>query len=380
MSKQLLSVLKVSTLAIVLSFGLSYALAWTAPTATPPTGNVSAPINTGSTDQTKAGDLCTIKGGTTKCLSATQLAAPSTTFSASPTIIQSGQTTTLTWSVTDASSCTASGSWSGTKVISGSEVSSALYGTGGPISYTFTLSCTGAGGTTSKDVIVQVLAPFSVTYINGTGNWVSIPVAVTTVKFRARGGNGYDSGCCYAANGGGASYAYYGSSIPILAAGGGGGGGVRGYAGGSGGDSGGVIHGNGGTTSASAGGGGAGTNSSGGAGGEGYDSSLGGAGGNSASPNGKNGSGYKPGLGGSRWGGGAANVYGGGGGGGFYGGGGDDTTYGGGGGGRSGYLHTSLTSADGSGFRSLNLSEIGNPASIYLFGGAGTSGYITMTY
>ncbi|HBB44198.1 MAG: hypothetical protein UW27_C0011G0010 [Parcubacteria group bacterium GW2011_GWA1_44_13] len=57
MKTQLFDALKVSALAIVISFGLSYAFAWTAPTATPPTGNVSAPINTGTDLQTKAGNL-----------------------------------------------------------------------------------------------------------------------------------------------------------------------------------------------------------------------------------------------------------------------------------------------------------------------------------
>lgn len=71
MRHNIVSALRVSVLAIVISFGLSYALAWTAPTVTPPNGNVSAPINTSATDQTKAGDFCTTKGGATKCLSTT---------------------------------------------------------------------------------------------------------------------------------------------------------------------------------------------------------------------------------------------------------------------------------------------------------------------
>lgn len=57
MTKQIFYSIKVSALAIVLSFGLSYAYAWTAPTATPPTGNVSAPINTSSTVQAKTGNF-----------------------------------------------------------------------------------------------------------------------------------------------------------------------------------------------------------------------------------------------------------------------------------------------------------------------------------
>lgn len=57
MTNKIFSALKVVTLAIALSFGLSYVYAWTAPSTTPPTGNVSAPINTGADLQSKGGGL-----------------------------------------------------------------------------------------------------------------------------------------------------------------------------------------------------------------------------------------------------------------------------------------------------------------------------------
>src|SRR5205085_320399 len=41
--------------------------------------------------------------------------APSVSLSASPTSVSSGGSSTLTWSSTDATSCTASGGWSGSK-------------------------------------------------------------------------------------------------------------------------------------------------------------------------------------------------------------------------------------------------------------------------
>ncbi len=44
-------------LAIVLSLGLSYVYAWTAPTERPPDGNTAAPINTSANAQTKTGTL-----------------------------------------------------------------------------------------------------------------------------------------------------------------------------------------------------------------------------------------------------------------------------------------------------------------------------------
>src|SRR5665213_29807 len=70
------------------------------------------------------------------------VAAPTISFSASPTSITSGSSSTLTWSTTNATSCTASGSWSGSKATSGSTTTSALTTTS-----TYSLSCSGAGGT-----------------------------------------------------------------------------------------------------------------------------------------------------------------------------------------------------------------------------------------
>lgn len=65
--------------AVALSVGIGYLFAWTGPMtgtptcmtpgATPPDCNVPAPINVGSVDQTKTGDVCTTKDGPTKCLS-----------------------------------------------------------------------------------------------------------------------------------------------------------------------------------------------------------------------------------------------------------------------------------------------------------------------
>ncbi|MBI5077884.1 MAG: hypothetical protein HZB11_00755 [Candidatus Yonathbacteria bacterium] len=86
MRTHLLNALKVSALAVVLSFGLSYAIAWIGPTATPPASNAEEPINVSGTAQTKlgtftvgtitvigtisaTGDTCTSVTGTAKCLS-----------------------------------------------------------------------------------------------------------------------------------------------------------------------------------------------------------------------------------------------------------------------------------------------------------------------
>lgn len=57
MYKKLLNALMFSLLALVLSFGVSYVSAWTAPTQAPPAGNTNPPINTSATTQSKAGTL-----------------------------------------------------------------------------------------------------------------------------------------------------------------------------------------------------------------------------------------------------------------------------------------------------------------------------------
>jgi hypothetical protein len=84
--------------------------------------------------------------------------APTVSLTASPTSITSGQTSTLSWSSTNATSCTASGAWSGDRVTSGTDLA-------GPSStQTYTLTCTGAGGSASDSATVTVTQP---TFSNG---------------------------------------------------------------------------------------------------------------------------------------------------------------------------------------------------------------------
>jgi peptidoglycan/xylan/chitin deacetylase (PgdA/CDA1 family) len=78
--------------------------------------------------------------------------APTVTISSNPTSIQSGQSSTITWSSTNATSCTATGSWTGTKATSGTQSVSPT------ATATYTLACTGAGGTTSQSTTVTVSA------------------------------------------------------------------------------------------------------------------------------------------------------------------------------------------------------------------------------
>ncbi len=63
----------------------------------------------------------------------------------------------ITWSSANANSCNASGgTWAGLRPVSGSESTGNL-----TVSQTYTLTCTGSGGTVQKNVIVNVSAPLN---------------------------------------------------------------------------------------------------------------------------------------------------------------------------------------------------------------------------
>lgn len=99
---------------------------------------------------------------------------PTVTLSASPTTVSNGEATLLSWSTTNATSCNASGNWSGSRGSSGSESSGSLTSANN----TFTLSCSGAGGTTSATATVTV---------NGGSVSLLRPLQWTT----GAGGNGH---------------------------------------------------------------------------------------------------------------------------------------------------------------------------------------------
>src|SRR3989344_3941012 len=78
---------------------------------------------------------------------------PTVVITVSPGDVPSGSASTLTWTSTDATSCTASGDWSGVKATSGSESTGNL--TSGK---SYTITCTGAGGTATAFTFVTVSA------------------------------------------------------------------------------------------------------------------------------------------------------------------------------------------------------------------------------
>jgi hypothetical protein len=90
--------------------------------------------------------------------------APTVALSASPTSVTSGQSSTLTWSSTNATACTASGAWSGSEPTSGSVSTGALNQNS-----TYSLSCTGSGGTATASATVTVTASSSLSFESASG-------------------------------------------------------------------------------------------------------------------------------------------------------------------------------------------------------------------
>jgi len=112
---------------------------------------------------------CTGTGGTatqTTTVTVGGAGAPTVSLSANPTTISSGQTSTLTWGSTGADNCAASGGWAGARATSGSQ----------PVqptsTATYTLTCTGPGGTAGQSATITVIGappPGSYVYPLGVG-------------------------------------------------------------------------------------------------------------------------------------------------------------------------------------------------------------------
>ena len=84
---------------------------------------------------------------------------PTVTLTAQPGTIVTGDSTTLTWSSTGATSCTASGSWSGARATSGSEKVTPQQST------QYSLTCSNANLSATQNVLVTVALPASPTLV-----------------------------------------------------------------------------------------------------------------------------------------------------------------------------------------------------------------------
>ena len=126
----------------------------------------------------------TTSTSTTPPTAVTPAAAPTVTLTSSSATLTAGASVTLMWSTTNASACVASGAWTGTEGTAGS-LSKALATAG---SSTFTLSCSGAGGSAAASTTVTVAsapaatfsaAPTALTFGSQTTGTASAAQAVT---------------------------------------------------------------------------------------------------------------------------------------------------------------------------------------------------------
>lgn len=101
-------------------------------------------------------------------------APPTVTITASPTSVDAGGSSTLTWSSTNATGCTASLGWSGTKATGGTENIGPLQQSG-----SFRLSCTGAGGTAAAQAEVTVNAVAALRTVRGIVTYGHVPHSST---------------------------------------------------------------------------------------------------------------------------------------------------------------------------------------------------------
>ena len=115
---------------------------------------------------------------------APQVAPPAPTLTAAATSVVAGSSTTLTWSSVNATSCTASGSWSGTLATSGTQtVTPATAGTA-----TYSLTCANATGTSpaaSVSLTVTAAAAATTSSSGGGGGTISWDTLLLLAAFGA---------------------------------------------------------------------------------------------------------------------------------------------------------------------------------------------------
>jgi plastocyanin len=144
------------------------------------------PVNPISATSQNSGNFFDVSGksadGTpTPPIPNTTTSAPTLDFAVTPTTITTGNTVTLTWSSINATNCSASGNWIGTKGTSGSEATAAITTAG---TYTYTLTCTGASGSVTKSATVTASAPVTTTPTLKIGDRI---VTLNNVNVRTAG-------------------------------------------------------------------------------------------------------------------------------------------------------------------------------------------------
>jgi dienelactone hydrolase len=166
--------------------GGSSTLTWTASSATScsasggwsgakaTSGNEAAmPTATASYSLSCMGSGGTASASATVTVTATPAPVPTVTIVANPTTVAPGAASTITWSSTNATTCTASGNWSGAQPTSGSYDTGPLAAGAG-----YTLTCSGAAGSSAAQTAwVALQAPAAPTAASAS---TLGPLAVTS--------------------------------------------------------------------------------------------------------------------------------------------------------------------------------------------------------
>ena len=180
-----------------ITVGQSATLTWSSTNATSCTASNAwtgseAVSGTMSETPTAAGTLsyvltCTGAGGTAHATATLTVTSPlpTVTITVAPTSITVGQSATVTWSSTNATTCTASGSWTGNEATSGTlSVTPSAAGTA-----SYALACTGAGGTANGTATLTVAAPSSGKGGGGAlGLWELVALSLVGVAAHRRRG------------------------------------------------------------------------------------------------------------------------------------------------------------------------------------------------
>jgi hypothetical protein len=162
-------VVSISATPTATTVGQVITLTWSVsnPSTTPCTasGAWSGTLATSGTQTVTAGAAgtsfytltCGAVSNTTSVVVSTPPPSPTASLTLAPANINTAQTTVLSWSSANATGCTASGAWSGAKASSGSvTITPAAAG-----NFTYSLACTGEGGTANASAALSVTAALS---------------------------------------------------------------------------------------------------------------------------------------------------------------------------------------------------------------------------
>ena len=166
--------------------GNASTLTWSSTNATACTASGGWSGNRGTSGSQSTGSLnattsytltCTGAGGSANQTSTVTVTppVPAVSLSANPGSVSSGNSSTLTWSTTNATACVASNGWSGARATSGTASTGALTAT-----TTFALNCTGPGGGANRSVTVSVTGSGAVLGLDFPGS----AAVATTMRFR----------------------------------------------------------------------------------------------------------------------------------------------------------------------------------------------------